>query len=82
MSKKFDDILNECLDRVARGEDVEQCLRDYPELASELKPLLETASKVQASSDAVQPRPQFRTAVKHQFLAQVRATEQKQPKPS
>ena len=81
MSKKFDDILNECLDRAAKGEDVEQCLRDYPELASQLRPLLEPASKVQASSDAVQPRPQFRTAAKHQLLAQVRAKEQKQPKP-
>ncbi|MBI2829684.1 MAG: hypothetical protein HYX81_00835 [Chloroflexi bacterium] len=42
--KEFNDILNECLERVLdRGETLEQCLASYPEQASALRPLIETA---------------------------------------
>jgi len=44
MRKDFDSILDECLERVMKGEaDVEACLARYPEYAEELKELLETA---------------------------------------
>lgn len=43
MSRNFDDILNDCLERVSNGEDVQQCVRRYPEHADELFPLLRLA---------------------------------------
>ena len=41
--KEFDNILDECLERVIKGEDILACLADYPEHATELEPLLKTA---------------------------------------
>jgi len=40
MSKSFDDILDECVDRINRGESIEDCLGSYPEHSEELQPLL------------------------------------------
>jgi hypothetical protein len=37
---EFDRVLDDCLDRVARGETVAQCLALYPEHASRIEPLL------------------------------------------
>ncbi len=36
------EILNDCIDRLAAGESVEDCLRRYPQYAAELHPMLET----------------------------------------
>lgn len=33
--------LNDCIDRVANGQSIEDCLRTYPEQAQELRPMLE-----------------------------------------
>jgi hypothetical protein len=44
--KDFNQILDECLDRVSRGETIESCLADYASFATELRPLLESASEV------------------------------------
>ncbi len=42
MAKEFDRILDECVDRINRGEDLDTCLADYPEYAQRLRPLLQT----------------------------------------
>lgn len=34
---------NDCIDRLQRGESLGDCLRRYPELANQLRPMLETA---------------------------------------
>ncbi len=39
---EFDRILDECIDRINRGEDLGTCLADYPEYAQQLRPLLQT----------------------------------------
>lgn len=47
------DILNDCVDRLAQGQTVDDCLRRYPQYASDLAPLLEagrTAQRAQVSS--------------------------------
>jgi hypothetical protein len=41
MNEKFDYIIDECLDRITRGQSVEACLDDYPEYSEQLKPLLQ-----------------------------------------
>lgn len=40
MSKSFDEILDECVNRINRGERIEDCLGSYPEHSEELQPLL------------------------------------------
>ena len=40
MKDNLDKILDECIDRINRGESVEACLTDYPECSEELRPLL------------------------------------------
>lgn len=40
MDRNFDEILDECLDRIGRGETPEACLTDYPEHGKKLEPLL------------------------------------------
>ncbi len=39
--KDFNQILDECIDRVNRGERPENCVADYPEYAQDLEPLLQ-----------------------------------------
>ncbi len=77
MNRKFEDILNECLERMlVKGETLEQCLQSYPEHASELKPLLETALGTRKALD-IKPSPEFKARARYQFqaaLAEMTAT--------
>ena len=41
MANEFDKILDECIDRVNRGEDLDACLADYPRYTQQLRPLLQ-----------------------------------------
>ncbi len=66
-NKEFDNVLDECLERLlVKGETIEQCLQNYPEQAAELEPLLQTAMAAKEAS-AVQPRPEFRAEARYQF---------------
>ena len=51
MSRKreptIEEILNQCVERIARGATVDDCLSAFPEWAEELAPLLETANVLQ-----------------------------------
>ena len=47
MNKDFDKILDECIDRLNRGESLESCLADYPDYSKELKGLLGVWLKTQ-----------------------------------
>lgn len=40
MTRDFDRVLDECIDRMSKGQGVEECLKLYPEFAQELEPLL------------------------------------------
>lgn len=76
-SKEFDDILNECLDRLLiKSETVEQCLASYPGQADELKPLLQVAMATKQAS-AIQPRPDFRARARYQFRSALQEMEGK-----
>jgi len=78
-SKEFDDILNECLERLlAKGETIEQCLASYPEQVAELKPLLETAQLTKQAS-AIQPRPDFRARARYQFHSALQGIKSERP---
>ena len=49
MANDFDRILDECIDRITRGETIEACLSDYPERAKQLEPLLQAMVQTKAS---------------------------------
>ena len=75
--KEFDNILNECLERIlTEGETVEQCLADYPDYASELEPLLQTALFARKAS-AVKPSPEFRDRARYQMRVALQEMETK-----
>lgn len=74
MRKRFDNILNECLERLLRGETIEQCLQDYPEQAAELEPLLRTALAAKRAS-AIQPRAEFKARARYQLQSALQEME-------
>jgi hypothetical protein len=76
--RKFDDILNECIERVLQGEPVEACLAAFPEHAAELEPLLRTAVATRKATD-IRPRPEFRQRAAYEFQTAIRYVRTKQP---
>ena len=62
----FDNLLNEYLDRILKGETVEQCLNRYPEQAQQLEPLLRTALAMKAAQ-ALKPSPEFKAQARFEF---------------
>lgn len=68
-NKEFDDILNECLERLlVKGASPEECLDSYPEHADELQPLLQMAAATKKAL-AIEPRPEFMARARYQFVA-------------
>lgn len=47
--ERLREALNDCLDRLAAGETVEQCLARYPELAPQLRPLLDLQQRIRTA---------------------------------
>jgi len=81
MAEKLENIFNDCLERMSQGESIENCLRDYPEAAAELEPLLRTALDIEGRALPVQPRPEFEKQTRVRLEgAQVYAKQQKRPK--
>lgn len=66
-NKEWNNILDECLERIlSQGEDLETCLRDYPEQAAKLRPFLETVLTARKVTN-IQPRPEFMARARYQF---------------
>jgi hypothetical protein len=71
-SKKFNDILDRCVDRVLKGETIERCLADNPDYAAELRPLLEVAVMARQTA-GIAPRPEFKEEARRRLLAAMAA---------
>lgn len=69
--REFDNILDECLEKMLRGRSIEQCLADYPDYAAALEPMLRTAARAKMTTN-IRPRPEFRDRARHQFQAAIR----------
>ncbi len=75
--QEFNNILDECLDRlIFKGEPAEQCLSDYPEMADELRPLLETALVTSSIID-LKPDSAFRSKARAEMHSVLRQAEEK-----
>jgi hypothetical protein len=68
MAEEFEHILDECIDRLLRGESLEQCLQRYPEQAAQLEPLLRVALATQKAS-SVEPRAEFKAQARQQLIS-------------
>ncbi len=80
MARKFEDILDECLKRVLTNrEEIEQCLRDHPEVAKELEPLLRAALAA-AKAAPPSPRPEFKARTKELILSGIRVKVESKPR--
>jgi hypothetical protein len=49
MADNFDRILDECIDRINRGQSLDDCLADYPEYVKQLEPLLRAMLQTQGA---------------------------------
>ena len=65
-NREFENILDDCLERLARGETLMHCLESYPEQAEQLEPLLQ-AARVASETLAILPRPEFRARARYEF---------------
>jgi len=74
--REFEDILNDCLEKMLQGRSIEQCLADYPDHASALEPMLRTAARTRMAAN-VRPRPEFKDRARHEFQVAIRDMEAK-----
>ena len=58
MNQEFSEALNDCLDRLVQGEEIRECLRRYPQQASELEPLLHVALATIRAAEEAKPSPE------------------------
>jgi hypothetical protein len=77
--KDFENILNECLDRLMDGESVESCLARYPQHAAGLEPLLKTALEARTAA-SISPDPGFRQRAGLEFQKAIAEMPEKTPR--
>jgi hypothetical protein len=65
-----EDIFNECLEAVLRGESPEDCLSRYPQQADEIRPLLQMAMAARCASH-IEPRQEFRARARYEYRSAV-----------
>lgn len=79
--KEFNSILDECLERIlVNGETIEQCIGRYPEYASELEPLLLTATITNEAIN-VTPSPEFKARARYQLRVEMARSGEKKRRP-
>ena len=55
MNREFNDALSDSLDRLVRGEDIQECLRLHEKYADELDPLLRIAQTTMRAAEQIRP---------------------------
>ena len=73
MADNFDRILDECIDRINRGEGMEACLADYPEYADQLESLLGTVMQTKVAYSFA-PSASAKSAARQRFKRAVRSS--------
>jgi len=76
MPKTFDEIFDECVDRINRGEGLEDCLASYPEHAEELESLLRAMLDTQMAYTFT-PSPTAKMAARQRFNAALQELERR-----
>ena len=76
MANEFDRILDECIDRINRGERLEACLADYPEYVEQLDPLLQAMLQTKEAY-SFEPSSSAKIAARQHFNAALERLEQR-----
>ena len=61
MSGEFVEALNDCVERLSKGESIQDCLNRYPDYADELRPLLEVSVSTIRAAEELRPDPSARS---------------------
>jgi hypothetical protein len=70
---QYEAILEVLLERIQKGEaNIDLALEQYPEQASELRPLLEAALWLQESSREFEPPTEFNLTSRHQLISNIK----------
>lgn len=73
MIREFEEALQNCLELLQEGnETVESVLGHYPELADELRPLLEASLWISTARESLEPRPGFVAASRRRLVARIK----------
>ena len=78
MSETFDDILNDCIDKMANGQSIEACLKLYPSHSQDLAPLLKMAKLTMT----VAALPEYKRNAKVQGLIKLKKQIKQDKKPN
>jgi hypothetical protein len=78
MTEDFDRILDECIDRINRGDNIADCLSDYPAYSEELEPMLRSMRDVQKTY-AFAPSADTKRAARQKFHAALDKRRQRTP---
>src|SRR5579859_4335586 len=76
VEQSLESVLEECRQRIVRGESVEQCLTTYPSHAATLRELLPLLAPLREL--AVPPDPAFAHAARQRFHARLREVQAQQ----
>jgi hypothetical protein len=76
MADNFNRILDECIDRINRGQSLEDCLADYPEYVKQLEPLLRAMLQTQGSYSFV-PSASAKREARQRFNAALEGLERR-----
>ncbi len=76
----FDNILNDCLERIAAGESVAECLARYPEQAEALLPLLRMGQATMHAAHVSVPSPTSKARGKARMQAALATNRQRRSK--
>ena len=76
MANNFDKLLDECIDRINRGESLEACLADYPQYIEQLEPLLQAMLDTQMAYTFT-PSTTAKRAARQHFNAALKELEQR-----
>jgi hypothetical protein len=68
MKDRFDKIIDDCIDRINRGESIESCLSNFPEYSDTLKPLLSAMLRMKTAYSFA-PSAQARNLHRQRFNA-------------
>ncbi|UCC17039.1 MAG: FecR domain-containing protein [Dehalococcoidales bacterium] len=74
MKKDFEQILDECIKLVLRGESIESVLTKYPDVLDDLEPLLRTALDI-SHLPKIEPTPEYISTSKMNLLREIRSSE-------
>ena len=78
MTENFDRILDECIDRINQGDNLADCLSDYPAYSEKLKPLLQSMHNVQKAYTFT-PSADTKRAARQKFHAALGKQRQMKP---